>query len=294
MRYTIDHTTIYKYSEEVSVSHHLARLRPRDLSGQRCLRHEQLVAPAPAAQTGHDDYFGNVVTFFAIHEPHEQLEVRARSGVEVSAPDLPPFTDTPTWESVRDGFCEDIEPELLAAYEFVFDSSLIKATSEFTDYATESFPKQRPLLEAVADLTQRIHQDFTFDPKATSVATPLDEVFDSRRGVCQDFAQFQIACLRSLGLPARYVSGYLETKPPPGQPRLVGADASHAWLSVYCPGVGWVDVDPTTNLAPANRHITVAWGRDFSDVSPVRGVILGGGEHAVQVAVDVIALGDEK
>ena len=293
MRYAIDHTTTYKYSDEVSVSHHLARLRPRELPGQRCVHHEQLVQPSPASQSAHDDYFGNAVTFFAIHEPHEQLDVRARSEVEVSTPDMPPFAETPSWESVRDGFRGDIKTEAFAAYEFVFDSALIRTTAEFAAYASESFPPQRPLLEAVADLTRRIHQDFTFDPKATSVATPLDEVFESRRGVCQDFAQFQIACLRSLGLPARYVSGYLETKPPPGRPRLAGADASHAWLAVYSPGVGWVDVDPTNNLAPANRHITLAWGRDFSDVSPVRGVILGGGEHTVQVAVDVIAVGDE-
>ena len=292
MRYAIDHTTTYKYSDEVSVSHHLARLRPRELPGQRCLRHEQLVKPSPASQSAHEDYFGNAITFFAIHEPHEQLEVRARSEVEVSTVDAPPFAETPSWESVRDGFRGDIGAEVLSAYEFVFDSPLIKTTTEFAGYATESFPSQRPLLEGVADLARRIHQDFTFDPKATSVATPLDEVFESRRGVCQDFAQFQIACLRSLGLPARYVSGYLETRPPPGRPRLAGADASHAWLSVYCPGTGWVDVDPTNNLAPANRHITVAWGRDFSDISPVRGVILGGGEHALRVAVDVIALGD--
>lgn len=294
MRYAIDHTTTYKYRDEVSVSHHLARLRPRQLSGQRCLRHEQLVEPSPSAQSAHDDYFGNAVTFFAIHEPHAQLEVRARSEVVVSTADLPPFAETPSWESVRDGFREDVAPEDLDAYEFVFDSALIKTTTEFAAYATESFPKQRPLLEGVADLTRRIHQEFTFDAKATSVATPLDEVFKSRRGVCQDFAQFQIACLRALGLPARYVSGYLETKPPPGRPRLAGADASHAWLSVYCPEAGWVDIDPTNNLTPANRHITVAWGRDFSDVSPVRGVILGGGEHALRVAVDVIALGDGK
>ena len=149
-------------------------------------------------------------------------------------------------------------------------------------------------MEGVVDLTRRIHQDFTFDAKATSVATPLNEVFASRRGVCQDFAQLQIACLRSLGLPSRYVSGYLETKPLPNRPRLVGADASHAWVSVYCPGAGWIDVDPTNNLVPADRHITLAWGRDFSDVSPIRGVILGGGEHALTVAVDVIALGDQK
>jgi transglutaminase-like putative cysteine protease len=294
MRYAIDHTTIYKYSDEVSVSHHLSRLRSRELPGQRCLHYEELIEPAPATHNSHDDYFGNAVTLFAIHEPHEQLKVRARSEVEVSTTGIPVPAEAPSWESVRDGFRGDIEPEVLAAYEFVFDSALIRTTARFGAYAIESFPKQRPLLEGVADLTRRIYQDFTFDTKATSVATPLDEVFESRRGVCQDFAHLEIACLRSLGLPARYVSGYLETKPPPGRPRLAGADASHAWLSVYCPEAGWVDADPTNNLMPANRHITLAWGRDFSDVSPVRGVILGGGEHALRVAVDVIALEEEK
>lgn len=293
MRYAITHTTTYKYSDEVSVSHHLARLRPRQLSGQRCLRYEPEIVPAPAARSEHDDYFGNAVMFFAIHEPHGRLEVRACSEVEVSAAELP-ATETPPWERVRDGFRGDLGTELLAAYEFVFDSALIKATGQFARYATESFSPGRPLMEGVVDLTRRIHQDFTFDAKATSVATPLNEVFASRRGVCQDFAQLQIACLRSLGLPSRYVSGYLETKPLPNRPRLVGADASHAWVSVYSPGAGWIDVDPTNNLVPADRHITLAWGRDFSDVSPIRGVILGGGEHALTVAVDVIALGDQK
>ena len=154
------------------------------------------------------------------------------------------------------------------------------------------FPQGRPLLEGVLDLTARIHDEFTFDPKATTVATPLTEVFASRRGVCQDFARLEIACLRSLGIPARYISGYMETVPPPGTPRLVGADASHAWLSVYCPGVGWIPVDPTNNLLPSDTHITVAWGRDYNDVSPIRGVILGGGAHALQVHVDVVGWTD--
>jgi len=293
MHYAITHTTTYQYSDEVSVSHHLARLRPRQLPGQRCLRCEQQITPAPAVRSEHDDYFGNAAMFFAIYEPHEQLEVCTRTEVEVSPAAMPPAAETPPWESVRDGFTGDMSSEALAAYEFIFDSALVKATAEFAAYATESFPPQRPLMEGVIDLTRRIHQDFTFDPKATSVATPLNEVLSSRRGVCQDFAQLQIACLRSLGLPARYVSGYLETKPPPGRPRLAGADASHAWVSVYSPGAGWIYVDPTNNLAPANRHITLAWGRDFSDVSPIRGVILGGGEHTLKVAVDVSTVGDE-
>ena len=292
MHYTITHTTTYRYSDEVSVSHHVARLRPRQLPGQKCLRCEQKIEPAPAVRSEHDDYFGNAATFFAIHESHEQLVVCVHSEVDLTAPKMSKTAASPPWETVRDSFRNGPGPEMLAAYEFVFDSPLIKTTAEFAAYAVDSFPAQCSLIEGVVDLTRRIHQDFTFDAKATSVATPLQEVFESRRGVCQDFAQFQVACLRSLGLPSRYVSGYLETKPPPGRPRLAGADASHAWVAVYCPGAGWIDVDPTNNLVAADRHVTVAWGRDFGDVSPVRGVILGGGEHTLSVAVDVVALGD--
>lgn len=293
MRYTISHTTAYDYTDEVSVSHHLARLRPRTMTSQRCLGYEQAIDPTPAARSEHDDYFGNNVAFFAIHTPHERLTVHARSEVDVSPADLPSPGETPPWEIVRDELGGVTNVDALAAYEFVFASPLIKTSPAFAGYASESFPAHRPLLEGVVDLTRRIHEDFTFDTKATTVATPLNEVFESRRGVCQDFAQLQIACLRSLRLPARYVSGYLETQPPSGQPRLAGTDASHAWLSVYSPATGWIDVDPTNNLVPANRHITLAWGRDFSDVSPIRGVILGGGDHVVTVAVDVVASGGE-
>ena len=162
----------------------------------------------------------------------------------------------------------------------------------FTNYARESFPAGRNLLEAVLDLTARIHRDFKFDSTATTVATPLAQMLEQRRGVCQDFAHLQIACLRSQGLPARYVSGYLETVPPPGQPKLFGADASHAWASFFCPGLGWIDVDPTNNLLPSMQHITLGWGRDYSDVCPIRGVLVGGEEHTLRVAVDVVALGE--
>ena len=175
----------------------------------------------------------------------------------------------------------------LEAIECLFDSSSIQASGELAGYARPSFPAGRPLLEAVAELTRRIHADFTFDPQATTVATPLSDVFRLRSGVCQDFARLEIACLRSLGLAARYVSGYLETVPPPGATRLAGADASHAWLAVYCPGSGWIDVDPTNNLLPSTTHVTLAWGRDYDDVSPIRGVMLGGGTHSLRVNVDV-------
>jgi transglutaminase-like putative cysteine protease len=176
------------------------------------------------------------------------------------------------------------------AIEFALHDRDSTAAPSIARYARESFPAGRPLLQAVMDLTGRIYREFTFDPRATTVATPLDEVFSARRGVCQDFARFEIACLRSLGIATRYVSGYLETSSPPGKPKLVGADASHAWLAFHCPGHGWIEVDPTNNLLPSTRHVTLGWGRDYYDVSPIRGVILGGGAHTLRVRVDVVRL----
>jgi transglutaminase-like putative cysteine protease len=288
VNYEITHTTEYKHSDAVSVSHHLLHLHPRELPGQKCVLYQLLVEPAPAVTNKRVDYFGNTVTFLAMQAPYEHLTVQARSKVTLSPSSPPAPSATPPWETVID------EGKLpLDVFEFIFDSALIKPGAELAAYAAPSFSAGRPVLEAVVDLTERIHEDFTFDPKATTVATPLTEVFRTRRGVCQDFAHLEIACLRSMGLAARYVSGYLETVPPPGKPRLVGADASHAWLAVYCPGTGWIDVDPTNNLLPSETHITLAWGRDYSDVSPIRGVILGGGEHSLKVAVDIVGLGEE-
>jgi transglutaminase-like putative cysteine protease len=184
-------------------------------------------------------------------------------------------------------FRDPVSPEVIEPYQFVFDSPNIRASVELADYARESFRKDTPLLAGARDLTRRIFEDFKFDPRATNVATPLEEVWEKRRGVCQDFAHLGIACLRSLGLPARYVSGYLRTRPPAGKPRLVGADASHAWFRVFCPGMGWLDFDPTNNVQPAEEHIIVAYGRDYGDVSPVAGILTGGGAHEVKVSVDV-------
>jgi transglutaminase-like putative cysteine protease len=285
MRYEIVHTTEYDYTDSVALSHHVARLSPRTLSHQDSLAHELRVNPPAAVTSTHEDYFGNAVTFFAMLGAHKQLTVRARSQVSLSAPPLPAPSDTPAWETATDQTTLPFE-----ALEFTFDGMAGKSASEMETFARQSFPPGRPLLDAVMDLTGRIHAQFTFDPKATTVATPLAEFFRARRGVCQDFARLEIACLRALGLPVRYVSGYLETVPPPGTPRLLGADASHAWLSVYCPGIGWIQVDPTNNLLPSDRHVILAWGRDYSDVSPIRGVILGGGDHSLQVNVDVIRL----
>jgi transglutaminase-like putative cysteine protease len=281
--YEVLHSTEYDYSESVAVSHHLAHLSPRALPHQQCLHHDLQIEPAPAVKTTHMDYFGNPVTFFAMQGAHKRLTVRARSRVILEAKSVPSPSDTPPWEKVADHTALPLE-----AAEFLYDSALIPESAELAAYARTAFPPGRPLLDAVLELTRRIHEEFTFDPKATTVRTPLADVFKSRRGVCQDFARLEIACLRTLGLPARYVSGYLETAPPPGRPRLLGADASHAWLAVYCPGEEWIHVDPTNNLLPSRRHVTVAWGRDYHDVSPIHGVILGGGSHTLRVHVDVL------
>ena len=220
--------------------------------------------------------------------PHADLRVRARSFVQVEAPPPVDLDQSPSWEEVRDGFVYAKGRRSFEPAQFVHASPYVAFDSDLVEYARVSFEPGRPLLEAAVDLMLRIHAQFRFDPKATTITTPVKRVFEERRGVCQDLAHLQIACLRSLGLSARYVSGYLLTDPPPGQARLVGADASHAWLSVHCPVHGFVDLDPTNGVLPEARHVTLAWGRDFGDVSPLRGVILGGSEHTLHVAVSVV------
>jgi transglutaminase-like putative cysteine protease len=236
------------------------------------------------------DYFGNQLCFFTIEEPHNRLVVEARSEVIMNEGAMSWPQQTRPWEEVVNELSDDRDPELLEAYQFRFESPRIRLRPEFAAYALQSFAPARPMHEALLDLTQRIYRDFRFDSKVTNVRTPVEEVFQKRRGVCQDFAHVQIACLRSINLSARYVSGYLRTYPPPGQPRLVGADASHAWVSAYYPGIGWLDMDPTNNVVPSNGHVTIAWGRDFGDVSPLHGLILGGGAHTLKVSVDLEAV----
>jgi transglutaminase-like putative cysteine protease len=289
--YEITHTSTYDYVGSVSVSHHLARLAPRHYSKQNCLGHELLIEPSPATISQHGDYFGNPTHFISIEHPHQRLVITSRSRVAVSPAFIPEPGETPDWQNVRARCRDDHAGQTLEAHEFIYASPLVPLERPFADYAVHSFPKERPVLEAVADLTRRIHEDFRFDATATNVSTPLADVFSQRRGVCQDFAHLEIACLRSLGLPARYISGYLETDPPPGQPKLRGVDASHAWVSFFCPGIGWIDVDPTNNCFPSLRHITIAWGRDYSDVCPIRGALVGGQNQTLSVAVDVIAVG---
>ena len=287
MTYRISHKTTYSYKTPVSGGNHIAYLTPRNLGRQTCTSHELRVTPAPAEISERLDYFGNPVTFFAIHEPHDKLQIEARSRVTLDPRPAAWPDQSPPWEEVVRSVPIDRSSEGLEAYEFIFESSRIKPGLEFADYARYSFREGRPLAEGLLDLTARIFKDFRFDSKATNVRTPPEEVLRHRRGVCQDFAHLEVACLRSLGLPARYVSGYLRTYPPPGRARLVGADASHAWVSAYCPGAGWLDVDPTNNLIPFESHVTLSWGRDYSDVSPVRGVIQGGRDHKVDVGVDM-------
>ena len=288
MIYELSHTTTYNYSDTVSLSHHLVRLQPRELPRQHCQDVDLKVDPAPGSLRTQMDYFGNQMTFVTVKGAHKRLTVAATSRVEVLATPPPSAEASPVWSLVREQML-DQDPELaMEAGEFLYDSPQISLLPAFQEYAQASFPAGRPVLAAALDLTSRIYRDFKFDPKATTVATPLTEVLKHRRGVCQDFAHLEIAFLRSMGSPARYVSGYLETDPPPGKARLAGADASHAWLAFFCPGTGWIDLDPTNNLIPSNRHITLAWGRDYGDVSPIRGVILGSGEHSLKVAVDVI------
>ena len=284
--YRVSHTTTYDYQRTVSVCHNLLMLTPRsDWAGQ-LLNHRISVKPTPATIRRHEDYFGNQVHAFSIEEGHRQLAVHSAGRVRVSYPIV--VRDDTAWEDVYSSVVSQSDPRWLEATQFRFDSPRIQSLPEFATYALQSFTPRRPVLEAVTELNHRIFGDFLYDTSATDVQTSPLEAFNSRSGVCQDFAQVQIACLRSIGLCARYVSGYLRTEPIAGQQKLIGADQSHAWVSVYCGRKsGWVDLDPTNNKICDNDHIPLAWGRDYGDVVPVRGVFLGGGEHEINVSVDV-------
>ena len=293
--YQVLHDTHYRYSAPVSLAQQLAHLWPRERAGQRCLEQHLTVTPQPTRRLDGLDVFGNPLTRLAFERPHDELRVIACLRVEVQARDDLKLEDSPPWEDViaRLRYSgQAMDAELIEAARYRFQSPYVHLKQVFVEFAAEAFVPGRPLLLAVRALMQKIFDEFTFDAEATQVATPLVEVLERRRGVCQDFAHLMLACLRSQGLSARYVSGYLLTQPPPGQPRLIGADASHAWVSVFCPRHGWVDFDPTNNLLPALEHITLGWGRDFADVSPLRGVILGGGSHDPEVKVTVTPLAE--
>ena len=292
VRYHVRHDTTYHYDQPVGESHQLLRLTPRELPWQRCVAHRLEIEPTPAREHNFVDSFGNSVRALHFESDHDSLVVRCESWIELHPRPLPNPDHAPPWESVRDALRyragKQLDPDTLEASAFLFESTDIRVKRDFADYASASFEPGTPLPVAVNSLMQRIFEEFTFDPSATDVTTPVTEVFANRRGVCQDFAHFMISCLRSLGIAARYVSGYLLTRPPPGRPRLIGADATHAWVSVFCPGFGWMDYDPTNAIRPYLEHITIGWGRDFSDVSPLRGVILGGGGHEPEIAVTVV------
>jgi transglutaminase-like putative cysteine protease len=290
---TATHTTTYLYGEPVSICHTEAHLAPRPMPNQRVVSYELEVRPEPAFISTRTDYFGNEFTYFCIHESHQTLTVTALSQVDLH-PEEPPHTGlTPSWEKVRDHVREmapetetahGVSPdEAFRALEFTFSSPFVKVGPAFAAYAEPSFSAGRPIAEAAFDLCHRIFTEFRYDPRATTISTPVDEVLKSRRGVCQDFAHLMISCVRSLGLPARYVSGYLRS----GK-ETIGHEASHAWCSIYCPGFGWLDFDPTNNVMPHSNHVTIAIGRDYSDVPPVNGVAIGGGEQMITVTVEVL------
>ena len=290
-QYQIFHDTCYHYDSPVSLAQQLAHLWPRECSWQRCTQRQLLISPQPSARRDELDVFGNPLTRLAFERPHDELQVNARLTVEVLTRLSLDFNQSPAWELTRNALTYSSQPlpsDLLEACRYRFQSPYVHLKRSFVEFSQSCFPPGQPLMLGVQALMQKIFSEFTFDAEATQVATPLVEVLERRRGVCQDFAHLMLACLRSRGLAARYISGYLLTRPPPGQPRLIGADASHAWVSVFCPVLGWVDFDPTNNVQPALEHITLAWGRDFSDVSPLRGVILGGGSHDPEVRVTVM------
>lgn len=287
MNYKIVHKTEYSYTHPVNLCYNEARLSPRSFVHQDCSESQFIVEPEPKECRERQDFFGNTVYYFTIQQPHNQLTVTVTSRVNVKDREMQlNFAEHLTWEEVRQQLQTDQNPGILEIRQYILDSPMVPMMPELHAYAEESFTKGKPLLEAIDDLTSCLYTDFTFDPDFTTIATPLADVIEHRRGVCQDFAHLGIGCLRALGLAARYISGYIETVPPPDQEPLAGADASHAWFSVYLPQLGWVDFDPTNNQIPADQHITIAWGRDYADVTPLKGVIFGSGTHELSVSVD--------
>ena len=286
MIYEVSHRTTFEYTQSVSISHHLLHLAPRPNPWQVCHRHALFVEPSPAVIEKATDYFGNPTDYITIEEPHDVLSIISRSQVEVHQPPTGHPALSPAWEHATQ-FQHASNGDTVDIFQFIFDSPLTVSDGAAREYARVSFPPGRPVLEAAVDLMGRIFHEFDYEGGVTDIYTPVDTILKEKRGVCQDFAHLQIACLRSMGLPARYVSGYILTHPPEGKEKLVGADASHAWLSIWVPGDGWTDLDPTNNQIPSGEHITVAWGRDYGDVSPINGLVIGGGQHEIEVSVSV-------
>ena len=292
-RYHVLHETRYEYAAPVALSQQLLHLTPRSFQFQRCDAHEIRIDGAPSERLEAHDYFGNVTQYLAMATPHDSLVVCAESTVSLwPRPGEELIANSIAWEAVRDGLQVLGDATRLEPLKYLYESPHVTISDALRDYARESFTPARAVLAAAFDLTQQIHREFTFDPEATDISTPLSELLRLRRGVCQDFAHLMIGCLRSLGIPCRYVSGYILTTPEPGTPRLIGADASHAWVSVYCPSIGWVDFDPTNRCMVNLEHVTLGWGRDFSDVTLIQGVMLGGGAQTLNVRVTVTPIPD--
>lgn len=292
MKYSISHTTAYDYSEPASLSQNELLLTPRGSVFQQVAEHMLSIEPTPQYRHRRTDYFGNAVEVFMIQHPHNELAVTAKSIVETHSRAKPAGETTLSWESAAARLAGKWHPADFEALPFLFPSPLITVSPEVAAYAKISFSPGTPLLVGTVDLMQRIYSEFSYDKTASTVDTTVEQVLAGRKGVCQDFAHLAISCLRSLGLAARYVSGYLETIPAPGKPRMIGSAASHAWVSVFLPDHGWIDFDPTNNLLVDESHITIAWGRDYGDVAPVKGVVMGGGHHRLTVKVDVAPAGD--
>jgi len=289
MRYSVRHRTTYRYMQDVAYSHHLLHLAPRETSTQHVENYSLTISPASNTRVERIDYFGNTTEWLAINEPHAVIDFIAESEVIAVRPPARDPAQSLSWEGVRT-FLEDAaeaEPDVV---QYMFDSGMTVFSRDLASYARKSFPPERPVLAGAIDLMSRIHAEFRYDTTVSDATTTVDCVFDMRAGVCQDLAHVAIAMMRSLGLPARYVSGYLLTRPAPGQEKLQGADASHAWFSVWAPPFGWVDLDPTNDMLPGEEHITVAVGRDYGDVAPINGIATGGGDHHIEVAVDVFPI----
>ena len=288
MIFDVSHRTLYAYSVPVVQSQHVTHLSPRTTPFQSVRHYSLLVEPAPALRIEGVDAFGNGMLTLDVAVPHKELVLHARSTVETVPRLALDFATGKAWDDIDAGLTRTNSGLDIDTIQYRCTSRFTPVTPAIADYANGSFQPARPVLSAAMDLTRRIFRDFTFDATATDISTPITDVLRRRRGVCQDFAHLALACLRAKRVPARYVSGYILTRPAPGQSKLQGADASHAWISVWSPDAGWVDFDPTNGIAAAGEHITIAYGRDYHDVSPISGVLLGGGEHTVAVAVDVV------
>ena len=291
-QYRVEHHTAYRYSEPVTLSHQLLHLTPRPLRYQHSRAHEVTITPAPTYSRERIDPFGNPVTEIAIESAHSTLEIVARSTVVVNRREAPDPHKTAAWETVREALAYRAawrpDPAVIEATHFLFESPYVRVKRDLRAYASDCFKPGLPVLEAARALMGKIHAEFKFDSGATTVTTPVMKFFEQRRGVCQDFTHFMISCLRSTGLAARYVSGYLVTRSAVSRQRRVGAEASHAWVALFVPASGWIELDPTNNVLPAWEHITIGWGRDFSDITPLRGVINGGGEQTLTVKVTAV------